>query len=944
MATYVLPQVRVFQEASLRPAAESNPQRACIMGGNAHLVRISEADEKPLGRLGLYDLHDDTTYPWPNKPGTSVIDSDYTKIYAEDALLRYYEDAIGAGGAINLVSGTTNRIRAASLNFATNGGYARSAAFYSRDVQAGDVIRVRGIAAAEGPGADEHTLWTYVRSVEPDVVSEVFGTPTAYASNAPTVGSASATITQTAGDANGVSFTASAAAYEGTVDGHTQETYVIRVLDSSVQNDFTTARLQVLSASGTDDVLSLVPSDGGIPTPIGTRGLTVTFDINAVVSASWTGGSSAGDLIRGQEFTVVARQAFTARSMQLGTGAAYRGRTNTTYIVEVVKGGTLASGPQIMVTTSDGSDQSGPHTITAENTNIAIGTQGVLIKFATVVLSPSRYCKGDKFYLSVTAAGSGPLKTLVLGKSLPSTFTTTDDLSIELYIRKPLLEIPERSPTSLSLRNWTQDASGVTVISGIKIQDAEVHDNGVPVNLDLCSNADLHYGTLYVEYRAWLKDLTTSINVLYDVADLDVIPGKDTYDNPLKFNTRIAIGNSNGVGVGVVAVSDPASLDSWEDAIEVTGSRDDLYGLVPLSENDEVLATVQTHVEAMSSPTKGMWRSCWVPLMPIKTIPIVHAGTTMRNYTEPTTSNGALALGSFDAASGAPGAPNTRLRVPAANADFLANGVRAGDIVRAFYGLNGFGDEVYSEFVVNTVESESVLYTLTGPASANPVPVKLEIWRPLTASEQAVEVGRVAASYGSSRVCAVWAEALAPAYTLAACSALAGLASGVMPHQALTNVTISGLSPYVKSTNALSAQQLADIAVRGGLIVSQTTDGHIISRHALTTGSYSNINEREEVIRRNLDNISYRVKDFFAPYIGVTNVTGSMQEQIRTDFSRLTTVLQTERFSLTAGPQIVSLTLDKFTTTQAFRDRYVVQVTVVLPYPLNNLDIYLVLG
>jgi hypothetical protein len=946
MATYVLPQVRVFQEATIRPSAESNPQRAFIAGGNAHLVRISEADEKPLGRLGYYDELVDTTYSWPNKPGTSIIDSSYTKLYVENALLHYFNEPASSGSDIFRVSGTTNRIRAATINFATNNGYARSAGLYSRDVQPGDIVRVRGTPTGSG-GGDPVTLWTYVKAVEPDRTSESYGTPSAATSNAATT-SASTTAIQLSGAENWIEISADGAAYDGTPAGKTQETYIIRVMDSSTGGDFTTASLRVLSASGTDDQVSVTPAAAGSPTTIGTRGLTVTFDVDAVsesLSADWDAeveGFTSSDLIAGQEFRVVVTQDFTARSISVGSGGSYAGATDTTYIVEVVKGGTLASGPQIMVTTTDGTDQSGPHVITADNTNISIGTQGVRIKFDTVLLAPSRHNKGDKFYLPVSAASSGPIKTLVLGKSLPASFETTDDLGIDLYIRKSLLEIPSRQAGTLFDENWEQTDANIMVRAGLTATDDTLHDNGVPISLDIYSNEELGYGVLYTEYRAWLQDLASSLNVLYDVSEIDLIPGKDTFDNPLKFNARVAISNSNGAGVTVAAVGNPDSLDSWGNVLELAGSRDDVYGLVPLTDNAEVFDLFQGHVNSLSSPSTGLWRSCWFPLAPIPTLPVVHAGTDLRGYGTAVTTDGEVALGQFEETSSAP-AEHLRLRVPAANANFITNGVRPGDIVRHSFGDDGFGNVIYNEYVVDTVESESVLYTVTGPAAADDIPIKVEIWRTLTASEQAVEIGKVASSYNSWRVCAVWAEALEPQYTITACAALAGLASGVLPQQGLTNVTVSGLSAYVRNTGAFSVSQLNDIAVRGGWIVYQTIDGDIITRHAVTTGDYEDVNQREEMVRRNFDNISYRVRDFFSPYIGVTNVTPGMESQIRTDFDSLTLQLQNERTSPRTGPQLLSLVLTRFETSNVFRDRYIVQAEVQLPYPLNNLDIYLVL-
>ena len=52
MATYVLPQVLVFQDFTVQPAVAANPQSAHIAGGNAFLVRYDDSDEQALGDLG----------------------------------------------------------------------------------------------------------------------------------------------------------------------------------------------------------------------------------------------------------------------------------------------------------------------------------------------------------------------------------------------------------------------------------------------------------------------------------------------------------------------------------------------------------------------------------------------------------------------------------------------------------------------------------------------------------------------------------------------------------------------------------------------------------------------------------------------------------------------------------------------------------------------------
>lgn len=942
---YVLPQVRVFQEYSLRPVAEANPLSACLIGGNAHLVRVSEPAEKPDGYLGIYDGLSDDSYVWPNRPAGGIIDESYTKVFVENALLHYFDDPTGSGSTIVPVAGYTNRIRSATVNFKETTGYARNANLYSRDVQIGDVVRVRGTPS--GPGADGPvTLWTHVRGLVPDNIAATFGDVAEDSNNAGTQ-IAAVSISQTGGEENWVEATANGSAYDGTADGYTSETYVVRVIDGSVDGDFTTASLRVLSSSGTDDHFDVIPAAAGLPTSIGSRGLLVTFDLNAESesSASWSEedfGSS--DLIAGQEFTVTVSQAYTAQDMSLGTGASYTGTNSTTYVVEFIRGGAVSNSPTIVVTTTDGSDQSGPHVVTGEDVTIPIGTKGVTIQFPnTGALSPLRFNKGDRFYLPVTGVQEGPVRTLVLADSLASSFTTSDELSVDLYVRHALLELPENRVGSAPDKNWSQTATEVTVYAGAVAFSPDLHDNGTPVPLDVISESSLGYGKVYVEYRAWLQDLCGSVLSLSDVSDLDQVPGPDTPDNPLKFYAKSALSNNNGVPVYLVSVCDPESTDSWAEALDLTTSYDSIYTLVPLTTSYDIFQLVQAHAQAQSSPTECLWRSCVFPLFRIPEIPIVAAGSTVPTHTTATTTDGESALAVFEDDPNTSGTQYTRVRVPANNAKFVTNGVRAGDILRGIYSGDGFGDFTYQEFIVDAVESENVLRLQTGPSVPYDVASKIEVWRTLSATDEAREIGRVASSFGSNRVCAVFPVALDPTYTLSACAAVAGLMSGVLPQQGLTNVALSGLTSYVGGTSRFGKDQLNLMAESGVWIVDRTLAGTIRTRHAVTTADYNNIDLREESIRRNFDSVSYRFKDFFAPYIGVTNVTSSMRAQIETDFSALVSQLQSERATAALGGQIVSASLVRFETSDLYRDKYLVYASVRLPYALNNLDIYLAL-
>jgi hypothetical protein len=216
----------------------------------------------------------------------------------------------------------------------------------------------------------------------------------------------------------------------------------------------------------------------------------------------------------------------------------------------------------------------------------------------------------------------------------------------------------------------------------------------------------------------------------------------------------------------------------------------------------------------------------------------------------------------------------------------------------------------------------------------------------LSLSEESEAIAKVAGAYNDRRIRAVWPDKIEGAgliqegYFLNC--ALAGLASAVLPQQGLTNVQVAGFSAVPRSTR-FNKLQLDNMAKSGVWIVTQSRDGELYTRHALTTGDYEDINQREEMITRNVDSISYRVKDYFAPWIGVTNVTPSMRDIILGGADKLFRLLKTERSTPQLGGQLIDATIDRFFISEVFKDRYVLYVTYTVPYATNNIEVHQVI-
>jgi hypothetical protein len=444
-----------------------------------------------------------------------------------------------------------------------------------------------------------------------------------------------------------------------------------------------------------------------------------------------------------------------------------------------------------------------------------------------------------------------------------------------------------------------------------------------------------------------VQTLTNEVNFIDNVGDLDTaITGALDPDNPLKWGVFKALENSNGTAVGYTAVSNPDDTTTWADVLEALLGRNDVYGLVPLTRNRTVLDLYAAHVTAASSPQQNLWRVLWVNLAGIPAIPVVSAGSTVVNHLAATTSDGEECLATITDDPDTTGSQFTIVNNTNANGDFVTNGVRIGDIVRAVYAGDGFGAVTYNEYVIAEVVSEDQLRLVSGPAAAVNSAAKIEIWRSLSATAEAAEIALDAGSWGSRRIRAVWPDTIESSgtvmegYFLAA--SLAALSSGLLPQQPLTRVEVTGYSRVNRTTVKFNRSQLDALAAAGVYVVTQNPDGAIFTRHAVTTGDYADINQREESVTRNIDSISYLLRDLLDPFIGIYTVNFSVISKIDYFVNIALREMSQLAGNTTSGPQLLSYNSLVVAPDPLLRDKINVTVNVIVPYALNSIAVTLV--
>ena len=111
----------------------------------------------------------------------------------------------------------------------------------------------------------------------------------------------------------------------------------------------------------------------------------------------------------------------------------------------------------------------------------------------------------------------------------------------------------------------------------------------------------------------------------------------------------------------------------------------------------------------------------------------------------------------------------------------------------------------------------------------------------------------------------------------------------------------------------------------------------------------TDVNTREDSITTNLDSLSYYFLELLSPYIGKSNITPSVISSIRAAIDRAATSFATVVDVPRLGPRlagrpdegippykIVSITQDAI-----LRDLLDIRMEIGLPYPLNNIDLHL---
>lgn len=958
-----------------------------------------------------YINNTNTVYDFPNVHAGGNVDHSYTKVFAESVEAQYFplESLGGVGMGADAVTyvqsaqGATysNRVRFTNTTLKSANGYTRADVFSNRDVAINDVIeitdgtnsvraKIKSILAEshlensdleatiaetlysgnDGVTNGSTSFSSSSASFESSVVGKYLTLPGLSSSsgsfkvigfvNSTTIvlDRAVASNTSLAWQIGGVYGAISnkakqAQAINGSVvpsTGTSNSTltvvngtsvYVGHVAKAILADTYTAT---VTTAGSTSQVRFSVSSSNGAfitRTGVSLDGNTLVLDDSSgnVVTLEFSEASQGTPIAfaLGNSWSLSVAAAvnpITSYDDEIEFGGTYTGKVDMVYTLRVERGGLFYDGSnsatcaRFVVTASDVDNS---RLILPENgTALKVGSYGVTVTFNTAP-SDGGFILGDVYHIPVTAAKLGAFNIVEFSESLPETIlANTPELTASLFLTQKSIQIPATRDLLTGTTNWTQEDSYITINSEITTYDNALVSAGEPVRLPIVS------AKLFVEHRDLLQDHVNAISSVRSLSDINSLLGTVHPDNPLAQGVYDAVLNAANQVVYFIAVATD-DLAGYTEAIKISEKNDKVYSFVPLTFDRTIQDAVVSHVNAYSTPEVGRWRIAWLAVEDKKTAAIYDLKQDGTAYQATITDDPAVS-----------GVQNKLVTI--ADAKFVEDGIRPNDSIRINFRLNADGDQIYDEYVVDHVRTNTTLILTKGLVVPVGTPTKVQVIRNFTKSERAYNIAHIGGDFNNRRVRCVFPDTFKygnitkQGYFAAA--GLAGLRSGVVPHQGLTNSEYLGADDLSKVVLDFNQDDLNTMAEQGIWLITQEVIGATpYVRHQLTTDT-GGLNTSEDSITTNVDNISYALKKTLAPFIGRWNVNSENVAVVRAAIVAELAFRATSTSTVRAGNQLTSFTpkddILKIEQNATYKDRIDVEVRLHVPYPMNYISLKLI--
>jgi hypothetical protein len=918
--TYLLPQVIVQQDFVALPASATQDLIAVIVGPLKTIVDTKDINDDHLTNYGSFNSVSDVTYSLKGIKDTDKLIEDSVYVELNDLLASYASMSSTDGVSDISIGSSQNLIQISSSRdgFVAHSeiSASRNALLKNRDAKVGDGV----IVYKNGVEVLTTRIFDFIR----DRVPATLGTISSDISNLD--GAASFAFNAGLSSTNSLDRETGPIAgdeYVGDLEnGIGSDTYTISCVTGG---NASAARFNITSVNG-DNKSNVSIVSGELS--VGSRGLKVEFIGSDAAAAFTTAEKYVVDVSIAHSRAQVPEISSTTP-----VGASYSGAFNTVYEVKVISGGLFSNGVQVVVTTNNNVDSFGPQTITSSSKNFYLGSLGLTASFGSSYTN-SGLAKGDTFYIPVNAATLGESRQIKLLDSIPA--SVTGPISIDLCYRTESLVVPRSGYPRPGDTAWelSSDLTELTIQSNILVSNSEFTELSNALSMLPVKKAKIKIG-----FEAIQVEKSNRIITISEASLLPVQLGKLDPRNQLCYGVWKALQNSGGTRIYAVGV-DEDSVDGYNRAFDSTLSEVTAYYICPMTNDEQVIQAAKSHVLSASDE-----------LIARERIAIVNQAFSTISSLYDKTATGESWTGFVSILPGSSPAVYNQVTIPGAT--LLTSKVRAGDFFRSNFSIDSLGNETFQTFKIVDVRDEENL-VLSSPAFSSSIGDinslrRVQIVRNLTRREQAQAIAASSSRLGNRRVVNTWPDVLRDgADTVAGyygSAAIAGLKSGVAPHQPVTNVILNGFTKADRSTPYFTLADL-NIAAQGGTwIIDQEGDqngvsGAIYNRHQLTT-DYTDDNMAEVSITTNLDSISKIIREDLKQFIGQWNNHPFFQQLLKTRLVDRLTYLQGYAVTVKAGPQLLDFKITKLATDPLIRTRVNVEIDLTLPYPVNVIQVKL---
>lgn len=527
------------------------------------------------------------------------------------------------------------------------------------------------------------------------------------------------------------------------------------------------------------------------------------------------------------------------------------------------------------------------------------------------------YTDGDTVltYSSAIQEVSSDGKTLTLKRNLPS---PDAGATVTAVVKRPTKE-----DAIIESQFITANEDAVTIKKDVKVSTA-VTDTA----------AQVVSATVYLSYRALRRDIANDFLTITSQSNAEAKIGKVNINNPMSVAASLIASAVSDMSYRILPI-ETDDANGYRQALDILSTNEDIYVIVPLTNDKDVVSAYASHCTTLSEPEKSKWR-------------IVYASQEMPSTKVMVEINdGQLVEGSTD---------DECYIKDTANGMFVTNNARVTDFVDIYNASNSYQYslqiiEVLNESVV-TCSTTKWMRTSEGYSELeeqvtvdSQQAVKYEVVRVLDTQGVADAISGIAESFKNKRLRLVYPDTImlninsvsemVPSYYL--CVTLGAMRAGYPPHQGFSTIGLSGISRVLRANNMFSDDQLADMAGNGVFWVVQDTPEELPYVLYQTTTDNTQLETAEDSCVAVVDYASRYLKINLKNVLGRYNVNTISVNYVKTVINSVLGDMTSTSYQY-IGP---ILTGAELLSVETEGDKIKPTVHIEIPYPVNGVDVTL---